>query len=85
MVRTATKKPATALVRIGTDVIPDDETCVYWDERRSDVWVLSWNLSAPDETAAHRLAGDAVTQAIGRVVPGQFGDVTIYPRDDEDE
>jgi hypothetical protein len=76
------------LARIGTDVIPDgeaSETCIYWDERRPDILVISWNLDAPDESAAHRLAGDAIRQAVGQVVPGHLGDVTSYPVDDEDE
>ncbi len=75
------------LGQIDDEIIPDDEaseTCIYWDETRSDVLVISWNLDAASESSARDLARGAVTTAVGALVPGRPGAITVYPLEDDD-
>lgn len=70
---------------IGFDVIPDDEeTCIYWDEKRPAVLVLSWNLEASDVLEARRIATETVVEGVGKVIPGSLGAVTVSPLDDDE-
>lgn len=71
--------------KIGFDVIPDQEdACIYWDDKRPEVLVLSWTVEAPDYSAAKRIATEAVVEGVGNVIPGTLGKVQVHQIDDDD-